>query len=131
MSNYSEVAQIVFDKLLTDTTLPTAYFQNVDYKLPSTDFLSVTLTQADASNEFLGTRQQNTYLLQVNICVLRGKGLIKASDIGQKIITLFSKNTKISTSPLVTVDRQPYYSAGFYDEKWYILPLKITVNSIV
>ena len=36
--SYSEVAQIVFDKLLTDTTLPTAYFQNVDYKLPSTDF---------------------------------------------------------------------------------------------
>ena len=86
---------------------------------------------SDANNEFLGTRQQNTYLLQVNICVLRGKGLIKASDIGQKIINLFSKNTKISASPLVTVDRQPYYSAGFYDEKWYILPLKITVNSIV
>ena len=83
-----------------------------------------------AGQEFLGTSKQDVYILQVNIAVKRGVGQLKAMDIGAKVLQLFAKNTILQASPLVSVDVSPTYGTGYYDEKWYLLPLKVSINSI-
>lgn len=124
------VAQIVFDRLLTDNTLPTIYWENVDKSLPSNEHIRVSFIDTGAGQSFIGTSQQKTYILQINIAVLRGVGQMKALDIGNKVLSLYAKNTILLASPLVSVDVTPTYGTGYYDEKWYLLPLKVLINSI-
>lgn len=123
-------AQIVFDHLLTDATLPAIYWENVDKALPTSSHLRVSFMEVGGGQDFIGTRQQHSYLLHVNIATLRGTGQIKATDIGAKVLQLFAKNTILQASPLVSVDVTPTYGTGYYDDKWYLLPLKILINSI-
>lgn len=125
-----DVAQLVFDRLLTDNTLPPIYWENVDKVLPTDSHLIVSFMDTGAGQEFLGTSKQDVYILQVNIAVKRGVGQLKAMDIGAKVLQLFAKNTILQASPLVSVDVTPTYGTGYYDEKWYLLPLKVSINSI-
>jgi hypothetical protein len=125
-----DVAQLVFNRLLTDSTLPPIYWENVDKALPTDSHLIITFMDTGAGQEFLGTSKQDVYILQVNIAVKRGVGQLKAMDIGAKVLQLFAKNTILQASPLVSVDVTPTYGTGYYDEKWYLLPLKVSINSI-
>lgn len=125
-----DVAQIVFDHLLTDSTLPAIYWENIDKALPTGDHLRVSFIDTGAGQSFMGTQQQTICILQVNIAVKRGVGQMKALDIGNKVLSLYAKNTILQASPLVSVDVTPTYGTGYYDEKWYLLPLKILINSI-
>ena len=125
------VAQLVYAALAADTTLPKIYWENVDSSLPTTEHLIVSLAQTEAGDNFLGTTSQNIYLLNINIGVKAGVGQIKAMDIGDKLILLFKKNTILQASPLVSVDVTPTYGTGYYDEKWYRIPLRILINAII
>lgn len=125
-----DVAQVVFDRLLTDNTLPPIYWENVDKAIPTGDHLRVSFIDTGAGQDFLGKEQQTIYILQVNVATLRGVGQMKALDIGNKVLSLFEKNTILQASPLVSVDMTPTYGTGYYDEKWYLMPLKVSINSI-
>lgn len=125
-----DIAELIFNRLINDLTLPTLYFENVESDIPTGDHLIINIIPVSEGLNTIGSTVQNKYLLHIVCCTLRGVGQIKAIEIGEKVLNLFPKNLILQPNPLISIDLAGKFGTGYIDGKWYKLPIKININSI-